>query len=106
MSTENDELQVGKGPERTQALAETSLELLRQVSEGGDSPVQLDSGLQLLLQLQSQRLGSKAKHSSSSTCCIGLFIETQVSRPSQVAFCTHNMLPIFGPCAQLNDGRS
>lgn len=71
-----------------QALAETSLELVRQMNEGGDSPGQLDSGLQLLLQLQCRHLGSKAKDGSSSTCCIGLFIVTQVSRPSQVT-CAH-----------------
>lgn len=76
-----------------QALAETSLELVRQVNEGKDSPGQLDSGLLLLLQLQSQHLGSKAKEGSSRTCCIGLFIETQVSRASQVPFGARNILP-------------
>ena len=63
-----------------QALAETTLELVRQLNEGGDSPAQLESGLQLLLQLQSRRLGSKARDGSGSSCCIRFFIETQVSR--------------------------
>lgn len=86
-----------------QALAETSLELMRQVNEAGDSPAQLHSGLHLLLQLQSRRLGSKVKDGSSNACCIRLFIETQVSRPSQVAFCAHttSCQPM-----KLNDGKS
>ena len=69
-----------------QALAETSLEVLRQMTEGEDSPAQLDGGLQLLLQLQSWHLGSKAKTDGSNACCIRLFIECQVSRLDQMAF--------------------
>lgn len=69
-----------------QALAETSLEVLRQMNEGQDSPAQLDCGLQLLLQLQSERLGSETNINSSNTCCIRLFIECQVSRLDQMAF--------------------
>ena len=70
-----------------QALAETSLQLVSQLNEGENSPVRLDSGLQLLVQLQSRHLSSKAKD-GSDTCCIEFFIKTQVSKPGWL----HDML--------------
>lgn len=85
-----------------QALAETSLEVLRQMNEGEDSPAQLDCGLQLLLQLQSWRLGSEAKIDSSSTCCIRLFVECQVNRLGQMGFMhMTSCMPIL--CFSLED---
>lgn len=81
-----------EGLECLQALADTSRQVMSQLNDGRDSSAQLDSGLQLLLHLQSQQLNSKAKDGSTSTCCIAFFIASQVSRPSQARLHACDML--------------
>ena len=61
-----------------QALGETSIQLLHQLNAAVDTPLQLESGLQLLLQLQSHQMSGSGADGRTVDCCIKSFIDAQV----------------------------
>ena len=62
-----------------QALAQTSSDVLKQLLEERDTGVQLESGLQLLLQLQMHWPTGLGPHTTQTACCLNSYIAAKVS---------------------------
>ena len=61
-----------------QALAETSLKMLKQLIEGRDTAACLEAGLQVVLQVQVQWPDGIGAASTSQPCCLQSFIQAKV----------------------------
>ena len=63
-----------------QALAETSLKMLKQLIEGRDTAACLEAGLQVVVQVQVQWPDGIGAASTSQPCCLQSFIQAKVKR--------------------------
>ena len=61
-----------------QALAETSCKMLKQLIEGGDTAVQLEAGLQVVVQVQVQWPDGIGAASTGQPCCLHSFVQAKV----------------------------
>ncbi len=61
-----------------QALAETSCKMLKQLIKGRDTAVQLEAGLQVVVQVQVQWPDGIGVASTGQACCLHSFIQAKV----------------------------